>query len=36
MAVAPGRVRIGMRVAARIAAIGDAAQVVFEPAEDLA
>ncbi|MCW0211012.1 OB-fold domain-containing protein [Achromobacter veterisilvae] len=35
-AVAPGRVRIGMRVAARIAAIGDAAQVVFEPAEDLA
>jgi uncharacterized OB-fold protein len=34
--VAPGRVRIGMRVTARIATVGDAAQVVFEPAEERA
>jgi hypothetical protein len=29
-------VRIGMRVTARIATVGDAAQVVFEPAEERA
>jgi len=34
--VAPDQVRIGMRVAARIATVGDAAQVVFEPSEGLA
>ncbi|CAB3860265.1 hypothetical protein LMG1860_03293 [Achromobacter denitrificans] len=32
-AVAPEHVRIGMRVQARIAMIGDAAQIVFEPSE---
>ncbi|SSW68350.1 Zn-ribbon domain-containing OB-fold protein [Achromobacter agilis] len=34
--IAPERVRIGMRVAARIAALGDAAQIVFEPSEETA